>query len=234
MDEAETERVKRRRRTGGGRKPLLQPEHLVLLRKLVEAKPSSSSTELVIELAQRAELKVSSGTVISSLKAMGLNRVKPVKAATVETPPATPPNYTAAHRRVPAKGKYASSLTDAEWAVVEPIWGAARDPRGRKPTIDRRLLLDAVFYLARTGCQWRMLPHDFPSWQAAWSLFRRLRDRGVLEQMYDEIHKLWRTLEQRAELPTAGIIDSQTVKTTEKGDLTATMPARRSKGASAI
>jgi transposase len=221
----------KRRRPGGGRKPKLQPEHLALLRQFVEAKPSSSSIELASALARAAEIRVGKNTVISALKGMGLSRVKPVKAAKVEAV-ATPTHYTSSHRRTAAPGKYASSLTDAEWAVVEPIWAATRDSRGRKPSIDRRHLLDAVFYLARTGSQWRMLPHDFPAWPAVWSLFRRLRDRGVLERMYDQMHKLWRTLEQRAELPTAGIIDSQTVKTTEKGDLTATTPAKRSKAAS--
>lgn len=142
----------------------------------------------------------------------------------METPSraALPTRYKAEHR---PEGPQPSSVTDAEWAVLAPLL-ARKERRGRPQQHARRAMLDAVFYVVRTGCQWRAIPETFPPFPAVWSTFRRWRDDGTLDELYDELYALWRKQSGRAAVPTAGIIDSQTVKTSEKGALAATTAAR--------
>jgi len=213
-----------------GRKPILDDEDREILRRRVTEEPATSTAELVALLAAERGKKVCATTVSKAVHSMGFRKLAPRKAPSLPAPQ-TPARYTGAHRREPSKGKYPSSLTDAEWAVIEPVLQEARDPRGRKPRHEPRTMMDAVFYIVRTGCQWRALPKDFPPWSAVWSLFRRLRDSGSLERLHDGLFALWRKSAERSTEPTAGIIDSQTVKTTEKGGPAATTPGRRRKGA---
>jgi transposase len=78
-------------------------------------------------------------------------------------------------------------------------------------------MLNAMFYLLRTGSQWRNLPHDFPPHGAVWMQFRRWRESGTLESIHDALHAQVRVQPGREEAPSAAILDSQSVKTTEKG-----------------
>jgi transposase len=94
-------------------------------------------------------------------------------------------------------------------------------------------MLDAVFYVVRTGCQWRALPRDFRRWCSVWSTFRRWREDGTLAMMYDALHAQWRKQAGRKADPTAAIVDSQIVKTSEKGGFLDTKAARGSRGANA-
>lgn len=232
MTESETTN-KRKRCPGGGRKPILDEADRKFLSDFATEHPYSTLPELQAELAKKTGKKVSPSTIDNALKEMGFQRIKRKKASSAPAPQ-TPPRYTEEHRREPGPGKYPSSLTDAEWKVVKGVLDEVSDNRGRKPIHAPRLMMDAVFYLVRTGCQWRMLPKDFPPWKAVWSRFRTLRNNGNLERLYDAIHALWRKAAERNEQPTAGIIDSQAVPTTEKGGLQATTQARKSRGASAI
>jgi transposase len=116
--------------------------------------------------------------------------------------------------------RYPSDLTDLQWANIAHLFpGAERPPgsRGRKRTYDRKDIVDAVFYLARTGCQWRSLPHDFPPWKLVSYYFYTWRDAGVWDELHDTLRRDVRKLLNREETPSAAIVDSQSVKTTESG-----------------
>lgn len=112
--------------------------------------------------------------------------------------------------------RYASDCTDAEWAVVAPFM-PARSRVGRPRTTDLRAVWDAIQYIAATGCQWAMLPKDFPPFTTVQYYFYMLRNSGTLDLMNEALASAARLAEGRTAEPTAGIIDSQSVKTTESG-----------------
>lgn len=122
--------------------------------------------------------------------------------------------------------RYPSDLTDEEWAILEPLIPEAK-PGGRPRTVDMREVLNAILYVLRTGCQWRALPRDFLPWSTVWSYFRRWRINGEWERMHTTLRAQVRTSMGREATPSAAIIDSQSVKTTEKGGCAATMGAKR-------
>src|SRR5580704_3156415 len=106
--------------------------------------------------------------------------------------------------------RYASDLTDAEWALIEPHMPAVKR-LGRPRETELRSVLDAILYIARTGCQWRMLPKDFPPFTTVQGYFYDWRDGGLFEKINFEL-----LLQAREASPSAGVIDTQSVKTTER------------------
>jgi transposase len=107
--------------------------------------------------------------------------------------------------------RYPSDLTDAQWEIIEPMLPLPKW-MGRPFKHDRRDIVDAILYVVRTGCAWRYLPVDFPPWQTVYGHFTQFNARGTTERILDELREQVRLAEGRDPEPTAGIIDSQSVK----------------------
>ena len=111
---------------------------------------------------------------------------------------------------------YPSDVTDVQWLILEPLLLSIlpKSKRGRKRQVELREIVNAIFYVLRSGCSWRMLPHDFPAWQTVYGYSRRWRKSGIWEKLNDALVETVRTEAGRESEPTAAIIDSQSVKTT--------------------
>lgn len=113
---------------------------------------------------------------------------------------------------------YDTDLTDAAWALIAPMLPAAR-PGGRPRKINIRAVLNAIFYLLRTGCQWRLLPREFPGWSTVYHYFRAWKNAGVWTCIQRSMYQQARGQAGRAACPSVVIMDGQSVKTTERGGI---------------
>lgn len=112
---------------------------------------------------------------------------------------------------------YPDDLNDKEWELIKPLFELEK-PKGGRPVVhSKREFLNAIFYLLRTGCSWRHLPHDFPPWKSVYSQFVRWKSSKIFEHLHEKLRVKLRNSLSRSESPSGGIIDSQSVKTTEKG-----------------
>jgi len=111
---------------------------------------------------------------------------------------------------------YPTDLTDKEWYKVKNLVSVSYIKGGRPNRYNKRELLDAIFYILRTGCQWRYLPHDFPPWTAVYKQFQRWKKQGIFEKINYDLTKYTRIKLGRKPSPSACIVDSQSVKTTDR------------------
>jgi putative transposase len=120
---------------------------------------------------------------------------------------------------------YPSDLSDGEWAILEPLLPTVR-PGGRPRAHSLREIVDAIRYVLRTGCQWRAVPYEYPPWQTVYHYFRAWRLDGTWERLNDDLREEVRVRAGRHRQPSAAILDSQSVRTTEKGGHAATTEPR--------
>jgi putative transposase len=123
---------------------------------------------------------------------------------------------------------YPTDLTDKEWEIIKPFVASKyqKGESGREPTVNKRDIVNAIFYVLQSGCSWRMLPHDFPQWESVYWYFKKWKENGVTEKLHDFLRVEVRKKVGKRPDPTVAIADSQSVKTTEKGGLKDTMAGR--------
>ena len=218
------------KRPGAGRPPKLTPTLAAELRALALAHHVSLA-DLVVLFEKKTGVSINRVTARKALLALGLARAGAPKSARAKptttqgpqvatqapSPDVSPKSYgyTKAHRRPRGPG-YTTSLTDAEWAIVSDLFEYSGP--GRPAEVPRRSLLDACCYVVRAGCAWRLLPKkDFPPWENVYAHFRRWSAKGRFEKMNDRLRKMWREREHRTPDPSAGVLDSQSVKSTAQG-----------------
>jgi len=216
-----------------GRPPRLDDADTAVLLELLREHPGIGADNLTKLFVHRTGKSASDTTIRAHLVKLGWRRMpRPPEPPSEPAPtPEDPVRYTAHHRVEPTAVSYPSDLSDAEWALLEP---ELRGRRQKNPCgANTRAVVNAVLYIARTGCQWRFLPHDFPKWQTVAKTYYRWINRGVWEKVNETLRRQVRVAVGKEPEPTAAIIDSQSVKTTEKGGSPATTRGRRSRAGSA-
>ena len=212
---------KRRR----GRPPLFDEASLEVVRRVVRENPAATMADLADTIVQETGIQASRSTLTKRLKELGFERVIPPRdgpeadsEANPESAPAASPvryGYKDQHRTKAAEALYHHGLSDAEWDLVADIF--EDKVRGKPRKYSRRMMIEAMSYVVRGGIPWRMLPHEFPPWHLVYKTFRRWGQQGRFERMHDRLREMWRVREGRASQPTAGALDSQSVKTSAQG-----------------
>ena len=123
---------------------------------------------------------------------------------------------------------YPSDLKDSQWELIKDHFNFGN--YGNRAVYNKRDLVNAIFYLTKTGCQWRQLPNDFPSWKTVNTFYRRMKKKGIWETMMQDLVKKGRVQAGRNPDPTYALIDSQSVKTTNKAEARGIDGGKKGKG----
>ena len=142
-------------------------------------------------------------------------------------------DYTGAMAQNSSANPYSTDLSDQEWQLIRPVLPAACHT-GRPRRWKLRLIVNALLYQLKTGCPWRLLPREYPPWQTVYSCFRKWRDDGTWERLNTRLREQLRRAVGRCATPSGGVMDSQSIKTSEKGGFVALMASRESMVVSAI
>ena len=117
-----------------------------------------------------------------------------------------------------SRNPYPTDLSEKEWSILKPLVPKPKSgPAGGRPAVDRREIINGIRYILRSGCAWRLMPHDLPNWGTCYSYFRKWKLDGTWERIHSRLRGDVRVRAGRIRQPSAGIIDSQSVKTTDKG-----------------
>ena len=228
-----------RRRDNPGA-PLLFDEHeLQRIREALKSPPEEggrwSGAKLARWVKTHLNRTISSGRGAKYLRRLGYQRVPLAPASPRPADPDAPrrPPFQDADRPASsglpfAQTPYPSNLTDEQWAILEPLLPAPASQT------DLHQVLNAVLYVLRTGCPWAYLPRDFPPVSTVKTHFYGWVESGVWKEVVRVLRERWRLKVGREVCPSLGLIDSQSVKTSEKGGPAVTTAARKSKGESGI
>lgn len=203
------------KRRGAGRPHKLGPAEVEVARELALAQPAATIGELVTAFTTRTGIAVDRWMMSKTLQRAGVKRLRRIRAAAPAKPAKDPHRFTEAHRPVAPPDGYASSLTDREWALVRDLFEPTGP--GRPPRHARRTMVDAMAYVVRSGCPWRLLPRHFPKWQSVYAAFRAWTNKGLFIEMNARLAAMWRERVDRDPNPTAAVIDSQSVRTSAQG-----------------
>jgi transposase len=205
-----------------GRPAQITPEDLELLKELTPEKPTATLEELAKAFQARTRRGVHSVTLRKALTAAGIQRIKPAKrsAAVGKTADAKRKRYgyreRHRHRQPLQDDRYASSLTDVEWALVQDLF-ESEGGRGVPEKVSRCAMVDACCYVVRTGCAWRLLPKGFPPWDNVYKTFRRWSAQGRFEAMHGRLRQMWRRREGREAKPSTAVLDAQSPRSSPQG-----------------
>lgn len=209
-----------RNKSRGGRPPALRDEDLCWLRETLGNQASLTLSELKVLFEKERGRSVGRSTLGDALKGMGLTyKKRPRAPVPAEARPQPPHRFNARTRRTSSSEKpysYPSDLTDEEWSVLEPLL-LPKSKRGRPRQHPRRRIVDALRFMSRTGCQWRYLPINFPKWTIVAKTYYRWSKSGLWEKVNATLREQVRVKEGRNPRPSGGLIDSQSVKTNDKG-----------------
>lgn len=203
-----------KRRGRAGRPFKIGDAELEIVRALASEAPSATVIELAAAYSAKTGVLVDRWIMNKALRRAGVKRVTRVRTKPADVQK-DPHRFTDEHRPEGTKRGYPSSLTDREWSLVRDIFEV--EGPGRPPRHSRRTIVDAIAYVVRSGCAWRMLPRHFPKWQTVYAAFREWAAKGRFVEMHARLAMMWREHERRDVNPTAAIIDSQSVRTSAQG-----------------